>query len=115
MNTPNTPSPRTTVALQSFEPSQSDVYPIETVVRLTHLSRYMIAVYCRYGVVTPVSEPQDRGWVFDAKTITTLRRMETLHTEYGLTMAGVRMLAGLLHELEELREEKRQREELVPR
>ena len=96
-----------TMALQLFEPGGEVRYSIETVVTLTQTPRHRIAVYCRHGLIAPVTEPERDGWWFDHETIRVLRRIETLRNDYELNLAGVCAVAELLAELEALRAEVR--------
>jgi DNA-binding transcriptional MerR regulator len=82
-------------------------YAIEAVAEITHVSRRLIIVYCRHGLVSPVAKPEESGWLFDEDAIHRLRHIEHLRTEYGMNMAGVRMMLETLGELEQLREELR--------
>jgi DNA-binding transcriptional MerR regulator len=80
-----------------------EVYSIEKVEQITHLSRDRIVLYQRYGLVTPVQE----GLYFDDRAVLRLRRIAFLLDEYQLNEAGVRHFSLLLDEVERLREELR--------
>ncbi len=82
-------------------------YAIEAVAEITHVSRRLIVVYCQHGLISPVATPEESGWLFDEEAIHRLRHIEHLRTEYGMNMAGVRMMLEMLGELEQLREEVR--------
>jgi len=97
----------TSAALQLFEPAQEDLYSIEAVVHITQTPRHQIAVYCRHGIISPVTEPERDGWWFDHEAIRVLRRIEYLRTGYGMNLAGLRLISELLREIERLREEVR--------
>lgn len=99
--------PSSSTALQPFEPVAADVYSIETVVRITRTPRHRIAVYCRHGLISPVTAPERDGWWFDHEAIRELRRIESLRVDYDMTLAGLRVVSDLLHEVERLREEVR--------
>ena len=94
-------------ALQTFEPMAADVYSIETVVRLTQMPRHQIAVYCRHGLISPVTAPEQDGWWFDHEAIRVLRRIESLRIYYDLNLAGLSVISALFCEVEQLREEVR--------
>lgn len=89
----------------SFESRAEDVYSIETVVQITQTPRHQIAVYCRHGVISPVTAPEREGWWFDDEAIRMLRRVEWLRVEHGLNLAGLRVISELSREVERLREE----------
>ncbi|OAI42784.1 hypothetical protein AYO41_03630 [Verrucomicrobia bacterium SCGC AG-212-E04] len=82
-------------------------YAIEAVEEITHVSRRLIVVYCEHGLVSPVAKPEASDWLFDEEAIHRLRHIEHLRTEYGMNMAGVRMMLETLSELEQLRDELR--------
>jgi DNA-binding transcriptional MerR regulator len=92
-------------ALMVFEPDPQASYSLETVARLAQVSRYQVALYCKYGLVTPL-DPEDH-WVFDAAAIRTVRRLEDLRERYGVNLAGTRLLMQLLQEIDDLRTEVR--------
>ena len=94
-------------ALQPFEAVAEDIYSIETVVHLTQTPRHQIAVYCRLGLISPVSSPERDGWWFDHEAIRALRRIECLRVDYAVNLAGLRVISDLLREVERLREEVR--------
>jgi DNA-binding transcriptional MerR regulator len=94
-------------ALQPFEPMAADVYSIETVVHITQTPRHQIAVYCRHGLIAPVTSPERDGWWFDLDAIRVLRRIECLRVDYDMSLAGLRVFSALFCELEQLREEVR--------
>ena len=94
-------------ALQRFEAQGADVYSIETVVHITQTPRHQIAVYCRHGLIAPVTAPEREGWWFDHEAIRALRRIECLRVDYDLNLAGLRAVSELLREVEQLREEVR--------
>ena len=94
-------------APQPFESMAENVYSIETVVQITQTPRHQIAVYCLHGVISPVTAPERDGWWFDDEAIRVLRRIECLRVDYGMNLAGLRIISELLREVERLREEVR--------
>jgi DNA-binding transcriptional MerR regulator len=94
-------------ALQAFEPKAEDVYSIEAVVHITQTPRHQIAVYCRHGLISPVTVPERDGWWFDLEAIRALRRIEWLRLDCDMNLAGLRIMSGLFREVERLREEVR--------
>ena len=91
----------------AFAPTVEDVYSIETVVQITQTPRHQIAVYCRHGLIAPVTAPEREGWWFDDETIRVLRRIERLRVDYDMNLAGLRLISELFREVERLREEVR--------
>ena len=90
-----------------FEPTAEGVYSIETVVQITQTPRHQIAVYCRHGLISPVTAPERDGWWFDDEAIRVLRRIERLRVDYDMNLAGLRVISELFREVERLREEVR--------
>lgn len=80
------------------------IYTIETVEKITHISRDKIVLYYEYGLIEPVDESQ---LVFDEQAIHKLRRIAFLLSEYEINQNGLRMVSSLLSEVERLREEVR--------
>lgn len=87
--------------------AEGSFYAIEAVAEITHVSRRLIVVYCESGLIAPVAKPEESHWLFDDGAIQRLRHIEHLRTEFGMNMAGVRMMLETLGELEQLREELR--------
>jgi DNA-binding transcriptional MerR regulator len=101
-----TPSAAAT-AVQIFQPAPDIAYSIDAVAHLTQTPRHLIAVYCRHGLVVPLAPPEREGWWFDGEAIRTLRQLDRLRRELGVNLQGLRVLAGLLDEIERLRDEAR--------
>lgn len=99
--------PATATDLQTFELAEENHYSIETVVHITQTPRHQIAVYCRHGIISPVTDPAREGWWFDEEAIRTLRQIERLRTDCAVNVAGLRLISMLLREVEQLREEVR--------
>src|SRR6516165_2422965 len=96
---------KSTTALQLFEPDARAVYTLEAAANLSHLPRRLIAVYCKYGLVSPVMDPACSGWYFNDEAIRILRRIEYLRSAYGLNLVGIKLIMDLAGEVERLREE----------
>jgi len=74
---------------------------------LAGIPRRTLLLYCKEGLVRPATDPDYGGLLFEDSAILTIRRAEALRTEYGMELAGVRLVFALLAEVEELREELR--------
>jgi DNA-binding transcriptional MerR regulator len=94
-----------TTALQLFEPDARALYTIEAAASLSQLPRRLIAVYCKYGLVSSVMDPACSGWCFNDEAIRILRRIEYLRSACGLNLVGIRLIIDLAREVEELRGE----------
>lgn len=93
--------------LQLFEPDAEAVYTIEAAANLARVGRHRILVYYKLGLVSPVVDPECGGYYFNDEGVRTLRRIEHLHTERGINMAGTRLILELENEIERLRNEVR--------
>ena len=94
-------------ALELFQPGPEITYSIEEAARLARVPRRLIAVYLRYGLVAPAADPDIGGWYFDGEGIRTLRQIERLRNSLGMSLMAVKLVLGLSHEVERLRQEVR--------
>ena len=105
MNTFGYSQPASNTALQRFELDAHGVYSLEVAASLSRLTRRLIAIYYKYGLVSPVTDPTF-GWYFDQDAIKTLRRIEYLRNSYQINLAAIRLIMDLARELEDLRGER---------
>ena len=94
-------------ALELFEPAPEITYSIEETARLAQVPRRLIAVYFRFGLVSPAADPDIGGWYFDDEGIRRLRQIERLRNSLGMNLAAVKVMLELTREVERLREEVR--------
>jgi len=92
-------------SLITWEPAPGTLYTIDDLAQMVNLSRRLIVLYSRHGLIRPAFEPQDGGWYFTAETIHTLRRIENLRIVHRLDLSGLRLVLGLINEIERLRVE----------
>jgi DNA-binding transcriptional MerR regulator len=95
------------VSFETHEPEPNQLYSIETAAQLTHVTRQMIAVYYKHGLVSPVMDPASGGWFFNDDGIRRLRRIQYLREACGMSLSSIEMILSLLDEVEELRREVR--------
>jgi DNA-binding transcriptional MerR regulator len=100
-------SPAPEGALTVFQAGLDETYTLDAVAHLAQISRHRVALYCKHGLIVPVSNPADEGWFFDAEAIRTLRELERFRDLFGANLHGVRLLLELSREVEELRRELR--------
>jgi DNA-binding transcriptional MerR regulator len=91
------------MALQLFEPDPHTVYTIETAAHLAQMSRRMILVYCKHGLISPVAEPRKHGYYCDGDTVRSLRCIQYLRTVGDVNLAGLKIILDLSNDVEELR------------
>ena len=82
------------------------IYTIETVERITHISRDRIILYYQHGLVVPV-QATAKKILFDEDAIHRLRRIAFVLSEYGINHQGLREFVSLMDEVEQLRAEVR--------
>jgi DNA-binding transcriptional MerR regulator len=90
-------------ALQRFSPDPDSVYSIDTAAHLSGMPRHLILVSCKHGLVSPLVDPDYGGYYFDQPTIRTLKRINYLYSDCGINVAGIRIILGLMEEVERLR------------
>ena len=103
MSTNNLDTPPAT--LTRWEPESETLYTIDFAAQFAGLPRPHIALYTRYGLIKPATEPGDGGWYFTAESIRTLRRIESIRLLHRFDLSGVRFVLGLMKEIERLRAE----------
>ncbi len=94
-------------ALQLFEPDSESVYTIESAANLAHVGRRRILVYYKRGLLSPVVDPECGGYYFNDEGIRALRRIQHMHSDLGINLAGIKIIFDLLNEVERLRNEVR--------
>jgi len=94
----NSPTPDTE------QPAPGTVYTLEILAGITGASVETILQYQEHGIIRPVTAGAP---VFDDEAVRTLRRLEHLRDICGMNLAGLKLLASLLEEVEHLRVEVR--------
>jgi len=94
-------------AIQLFEPDGETVYTIEAAAHIARVTRRSILVYYKHGLVSPVGDPEGGGYYFNDEAIRTLRRIEYLRSQCGISLVGIKMILRLMNEVEGLRAEAR--------
>jgi len=90
-------------SLQRFTPQPDAVYPVDTIAHLAGVPRHTVLLCCRHHLIAPHEDPNYGGYQFDVGTIQTLQRADYLYRECGINFAGVRIILGLMDEVERLR------------
>lgn len=91
------------MAVQSFEPEPNAVFSIENAAHLAGVPRRTILVYCKHGLISPMTDPTLWGYWFSADTIRTLRRIESLRMTCGDDFPGIAMILELIDEVQALK------------
>jgi DNA-binding transcriptional MerR regulator len=87
--------------------SPGTVYTIETVERITRISKDRIVFYYQHGLVTSIRAADQSDLLFDDEAIHRLRRIAFLLAEYRINPEGLKMVTSLMDEVERLRAEVR--------
>lgn len=88
---------------------EADVcYSLEVIAELAGLNTRTILHYQEQGFIRPVSREAGEAALFDAGSLRQLRRIEHLRATFGMNDAGLKLILDLLHEVECLRQERRQ-------
>jgi DNA-binding transcriptional MerR regulator len=78
----------------------NETYTLQVLAEITGVTTQTIVQYQEHGLIRPE---------FDDDTIRALRRIEHLRETCEMNLAGLKLLTGLLNEVEQLREELRAR------
>ena len=92
-----------TTSLVVYEAGAEAIYTLDEISDLTGVSRRTILLCSRAGLVSPVDEPETAGWRFDQEAVRTLRRIEHLRASCGANLSGIKLILGLMDEVEQLR------------
>ncbi len=90
-------------ALQRFTPRPDATYSIDDAAHLTHVPRHLILVCCKHGLLSPHVEPVYGGYFFDESDLRLLKRIGYLHADCGVNLTGIRIILGLMEEVDRLR------------
>jgi len=80
------------------------VYMIGVVVSLTQMHAQTIRLYEKLGLVTPRRKSKNR--LYSERDVERLRQIRRFTQEMGVNLAGVEVILKLLHQMEELQEER---------
>lgn len=84
-------------------------YSIEVIADLVGVDPQTILRYQEQGFIRPANPKAGEDALFDVECLRQLRRIEHLRATCEMNDAGLKLILDLLHELECLREERRQR------
>lgn len=83
-------------------------YSVEVIAELAGVQPQTVLHYQERGFIRPVSRDAADAALFDAECLRQLRRIEHLRATCEMNDAGLKLILNLLHEVEGLREERRQ-------
>jgi len=83
-------------------------YSIEVIAELAGVNPQTVLHYQAQGFIRPAARAAGDAALFDAECLRQLRRIEHLRATCGMNDTGLKLFLDLLHEVECLREERRQ-------
>lgn len=89
------------------EPEEAAVYTLDIIVQLSGVPRETVRAYQQEGLISPAQDPDADSPCFDDEALRTLRRIEHLKADYGMSLPGIRLMLHLLAETERLEAELR--------
>jgi DNA-binding transcriptional MerR regulator len=101
---PTPPSPD----LPVYEAETDTRYSIEVIAELAGVNSQTVLHYQEQGFIRPSTRDSDDAAVFDVECLRQLRRIAHLRTTCEMNDAGLKLMLDLMHEIECLREERRQ-------
>src|SRR5688500_1220705 len=90
-------------AVERFMPQPDALYSIDTIALPAGVPRHTVLLCCRPRLVIPRADPAFGGYHFDVGTIQTLQRVDYLHRQCEINFTGVRIILGLMEEVERMR------------
>ena len=91
--------------IQRFEPDPNTLYNIESTARIGDVSRRTLVLLYKYGLLTPVMDPECAGYYYNDEAIRRLRRIAYLRNVRGVNLPGIQMILGVMEEMDSLRSE----------
>lgn len=93
--------------IQLYEPDPNVLYKIDDASRMLGLSRRMLVLCCKYGLVSTVVDPVETGWYFDGRSLRVMRRIEALRALCDGNLRLIRLVLELQAEVDRLEAEVR--------
>ena len=95
------------LALELFQPHPNVLYSLDATAHLARVTRRVVLIYCRAGLVRPVFQPPYGIMAFTEEAIYTVRRIQDIRAAHGLNVAWIKSMFALMEEVERLRAEVR--------
>jgi DNA-binding transcriptional MerR regulator len=105
MNSDPSPSSRD---LPVYDEETDTYYSIEVIANLAGVNPQTVLHYQEQGFIRPATRDAGEAALFDVECLRQLRRIEHLRATCEMNDAGLKLILDLLHEIECLREERRQ-------
>lgn len=98
--------------MDKIDPKDRPVYMISIAAKLAKMHPQTLRIYERKRLLKPGRTPKSTR-LYSERDIERLRHIQQLTREFGINLAGVRMIMELHEELEEIQETVRQMEEHI--
>ncbi|MDB6134523.1 MAG: MerR family regulatory protein [Verrucomicrobiales bacterium] len=97
----------------AYAGGEGEYFSLEVFASLAGVSTRTVLHYQEQGFIRPASLPAPEPAApekqrFDTESLRQLRRIEHLRETCGMNDSGLRLILSLLHEVEQLRQERRQ-------
>lgn len=89
-------------AVQQFTPQPKTIYGIDAAAHVAGVPRHLILVCCKHGLISPQQDPEYGGYYFTEEAIRRLERIRYLQIECGINLTGIKIIFGLMDEVERL-------------
>ncbi len=95
--------------LPDYDEESGAGYSLEVIAELAGVDTRTVLLYQEKGLLNPAPRHAGQTEKFDTEALRQIRRIEHLRDTCGTNETGLRLILGLLHEVERLRQERRQR------
>jgi DNA-binding transcriptional MerR regulator len=94
--------------LPVYDAETDMTYTIDVVAELAGVDSQMVLHYQEQGFIRAVDATSQAPVEFDDESLRRIRQIEHLRRTCAVNDAGLKLILGLLHEIEDLRRERRQ-------
>lgn len=94
--------------LPVYDEETDTFYSIDVIANLAGVSPQTVLHYQEQGFIRPAARDAGESVLFDVESLRLLRRIAHLRATCEMNDAGLKLILDLLHEIECLREERRQ-------
>jgi len=94
--------------LPDYDDESAPCYSLEVIAEMAGVDTRTVLLYQKKGYLRHVSSDDERITMFDTEALRQLRRIEHLRNTCVMNEAGLRLVLDLLHEVEHLRQERRE-------
>jgi len=105
MSKPFKSRPRSSLALELFQPAPNSLYSLDSAAHLAGVSRRSLLIYCRAGFINPVFQPPYGVMGFSEEAIYAVRQIEHLRAIHRNDTAWLGVFWELVNEVKRLRAE----------